>query len=236
MDDFITSSLAVGLTSFVVALAVGTGPLLYVAFRINTRMIRDDEDKLIKGGNRSVGLEMGTTMVCQAILMRHAATAAEAAVRSLFIYRYPTAEIFVVLGRCILFVVVMAIFAIGSIAVAGAIFRRLSKEIDELLEIENDNLAVAIFYGLVLIAIAIVLDPGMQDLAHSWCRCFVPDIWGRHDGAAERLKPAGGHIGRRYSQHLCASGDALALESPKRAAAKCCPGGRRRKALSEEQT
>ncbi len=168
MYNFITSNLAVGLASLVVALAVGAGPLFYARLRIKKHwIVRAHEDKLLLAGNRSVGFEMGATIVCQAILMRNAATAVAATVRGLFIYQYPTVEIFVVLGRCLLFVAIMAFLTIGSLALAGAIFRRLSSKIDEMKEIETDNLAVAIYYGLVLVAIALVLDPGMQDLAHS---------------------------------------------------------------------
>ncbi len=54
-----------------------------------------------------------------------------------------------------------------SIWLARKIFRLMTKGLSEDDEISKGNVAVAVFSGLVLLAITIILSDGMQDLSRS---------------------------------------------------------------------
>ncbi len=57
--------------------------------------------------------------------------------------------------------------AIGSVWLAGWLFTRMTGDIPEQEEILRDNVAVAIFYAFVLLAITVILNEGIEDLARS---------------------------------------------------------------------
>lgn len=172
MGEFNELNLWAGLTAFLVAMVLGAGPLVYLAFRFNIGLTRnEDEEAMLRKGNRAVGIHLGAMLVCQAILIRHAVPAAMEAIRTLFVYKVPGSEAWALLFRSFLFGVVIVGFSFFSVRLAGGLFMRLTRRIQERQEIfEKDNVAVALFYALVLLAITIVLNEGMEDLARS----FVP--------------------------------------------------------------
>lgn len=172
MSDFGLKFLA-GVVAYIVAFLTAAGPLLY-ASHLSSRLLaylhRNDEEGQVSSGNRSMAIRMGTRMLCQAILIRHAVTATAAVVRSLFVYQYPFAEGLQLIGRSFLLIVIINILAMASIFAAEETFKKFTKKINEDVEIKNDNVAVAIFVALALLAITLVLDPGMEDFANA----FIP--------------------------------------------------------------
>jgi len=55
--------------------------------------------------------------------------------------------------------------AVGSIYIGLKAFDKLTAGIDELLEIKKGNVAVGVFFFSILIAIAILIRPGVSDFA-----------------------------------------------------------------------
>lgn len=171
MDDSNILSAMAGLLAYGVAVLLGTGPLIYAAFWLDTALTtKINEDEEMQQGNRSIAIELGATILCQAILARHAVYAFMAMIRTLFVESLKGTEVFWLLARSIGFIIVILVFSLGSIHIAGKIFKRIMKsrkhvKIDE--AINKNNVAVAIFYALVLIAITIVLNEGMADFSRS---------------------------------------------------------------------
>lgn len=172
MGKFNVLNIWAGLTAYLVAIVLGTGPLVYLAFRFNIGLTRnEDEEAMLREGKRAVGIYAGAMLVCQAILIRHAVPAAMEVVRTLFVYKVPSSEAWALIGRSILFAAIIVGSSFLSVQVAGGLFTRLTGRIQERQEIfEKDNVAVALFYAFVLVAITIILDEGMHDLARS----FIP--------------------------------------------------------------
>lgn len=172
MSEFGLKFLA-GVAAYVVAFLTAAGPLLY-ASHLSSRLPKDlhkeDEEGQVSKGNRSIAIRMGARMLCQAILIRHAVFATVAVVRSLFVYRYPFVESLLLIGRSLLLIVAINILAMFSIYAAEATFKMFTKKIDEDRQIAKDNVAVAIFVAFALLAITLVLDPGMEDFASA----FIP--------------------------------------------------------------
>lgn len=172
MNQFNTLNIGAGLTAYVVAVLFGTGPVVYLAYRFNIGLTRkEDEEAMLLAGKRSVGIYLGAILVCQAILIRHAVPTMMEAIRTLFVYEIPGKEAWALGLRSLLFGLILVGFALFSVRFAGGLFTFLTRKINEKDEIlKKDNVAVALFHALVLLAITIILNEGVEDLARS----FVP--------------------------------------------------------------
>jgi uncharacterized membrane protein YjfL (UPF0719 family) len=170
MDDSNFLIIGAGLLAYCVAVTLGTGPLAYAAYWLDKTLTKKaDEDKLLHDGNRSAGLELGTTLLCQAILVRHAVYAAMAVFRSLFVESLTLGAATAVILRSVLCIVIIASLGFGSVQIAGAIFKKFIRrriDIADAIRVQ-DNLAVAIFYSLTLLAITLVLNEGIEDFSRS---------------------------------------------------------------------
>ena len=147
--------------------------LVFLVYRANAFITREvDEEGLLRGGHRSIGLSLGAILLSQAILLRHAVHPVMVMVRELFLERPSAREALVTAARCAGVVSLLAVLAFASTAFAAFLFTRMTRGIDEHAEIHRDNVAVAIFHAFVLLAITAVLNEGMEDLSRS----LVP--WG----------------------------------------------------------
>lgn len=172
MGEFNALNLWAGVTAYLVAVVLGVGPLMYLVFRFNIGLTRKiDEETMLRQGKRAVGIYLGAMLVCQAILIRNAVPAAMEVIRALFVYEIQPAEALALVGRSILLTTILVGLSLLSVWIAGGLFTLLTRKIQERDEIlQGDNVAIALFYALVLLAITIILNEGMRDLARS----FVP--------------------------------------------------------------
>ncbi len=169
MDESDLLGVVAGLIAYGLAALLGAGPAVYVAYWLNKTLTKKtNEDELLKEGSRAIALELGTTMLCQAILIRHAIYAAMAVVRILFIEDLTGSELSSVLVRSIVCIAVIVTLALVSVHIAGFMFKKLTSKLDVEGAIRNrGNVAMAIFYSLALLAITLVLNEGMEDLSRS---------------------------------------------------------------------
>ncbi|HSK76425.1 MAG TPA: DUF350 domain-containing protein [Thermoanaerobaculia bacterium] len=161
------SSLLAGLLAYGVAVLVSV-LLVFVTYRVNTLLTnRLEEERMLLAGHRSIAIALGATILSQALLLRHALFPIMAVVRDLFLGRSSVGEALLVAGQCALFVLVIGLLSFGSVAFAGWLFTRMTGHLPEHEEILKDNVAVAIFYAFVLLAITAILNEGIEDLARS---------------------------------------------------------------------
>jgi uncharacterized membrane protein YjfL (UPF0719 family) len=59
------------------------------------------------------------------------------------------------------------IIAFSAIYFALQIFIRLTKDLDELKEIKENNIAVGILLGLIIVSMALLLQPGLDTILNS---------------------------------------------------------------------
>ena len=161
------AAVAAGLLAYAVAVLAST-VLVFVLYRVNTRLTRHiDEASLLASGHRSIAIWLGAIVLSQALLLRHAVFPVMAIVRDLFLEPVSLGTALVVIGQCALIFVIIAVLAFGSVALAGWLFTRLTARIPEQEEIVKDNVAVAIFFAFVLLAITLILNEGIEDLSRS---------------------------------------------------------------------
>ena len=167
MKSFDLPSILAGLLACGVAVFVSTA-LVFIAFRLNMMLRRREEQvRLLLSGHRSIAIALGATILSQALLLRHVVFPVMAVLRDLFLQRASLFTAFAVAGQCGVFFLVIGGVAIGSVWLAGWLFTHMTGDLPEQEEILRDNLAVAIFYAFVLLAITVILNEGIEDLARS---------------------------------------------------------------------
>lgn len=168
MPEIELASIAAGVLAYAVAIGLAI-VLVFGTFRLHAALLtsRRDEEHMLLAGHRSLAIALGASLLSQAILLRHAVYPTMAVVRDLFLGRPTLGAVGRVVGQCALFWVVVAVASIGSVLLAAWLFTRMTGRLPEQEEILKDNVAVAIFYAFVLLAITAVLNEGIEDLARS---------------------------------------------------------------------
>ena len=142
--------------------------LIFLMFKFNLFITRKvDEEKLLLQGNRSVAIVLGSVLISQAILLRHAVYPIMTVLRNSLVNKISGISILSLILYCILFFAIIGILSFFGVAFSSWMFSRISGKIDELKEIEKDNIAVAIFMGAVILAITLIIEHGIADLAKS---------------------------------------------------------------------
>jgi uncharacterized membrane protein YjfL (UPF0719 family) len=160
-------TLLAGLVAYGVAVLLAT-LLVFGTYRINTLLAsRLEQERLLLSGHRSIAISLGSVMLSQAILMRHAVFPAMAVLRDLFLVRLSPGVVLASLAQCALFFVIVSLASIASVVLAVSMFTRLTGKIPEHEEILKDNQAVAIFFACALLSITLILNEGMEDLSRS---------------------------------------------------------------------
>jgi uncharacterized membrane protein YjfL (UPF0719 family) len=171
MQGFFSSlnflNITAGLIAYTVALLVSTA-LVFITFRLNTILKkRSAQEAKLKEGHRSMAIALGATLLGQAILLRHVVFPVMAVVRDLFVQQGRTASLGLIVLQGSSFFVLISLLSIGSIWIGSFLFTKMTGKLEEQKEIEDDNIAVAIFYAFVIISIALIVNAGMEDLSRS---------------------------------------------------------------------
>ena len=162
MGEFNFGNIVGGVMAYCVALGVA-----YLAYTLNIRMTSRDDVALLKKDHRATAIVLGMTILCQCFLTRHAVFASMAIIRLLFVKNLNVSEKISFGFRTILLLILIVSLALLAVRVAGGIFKLMTRGLDEDNEIANNNISVATFYGIVLVAMTLIIDEGMQDLSQS---------------------------------------------------------------------
>ena len=165
-SGFDLSAMLAGIVAYGVSVGAAV-VLVFLIYRINTKLTSIDEQKMMLGGHRSVAICLGTVVLCQAFLLRHAVFPIMAVVRDLMLAPVSLKAALWVCAQCALFFVVIAGLAFISVALGAWFFARMTGDLPEHEEIVKDNIAVAIFFAFVLLAITAIVNEGIEDLSRS---------------------------------------------------------------------
>jgi uncharacterized membrane protein YjfL (UPF0719 family) len=142
--------------------------LVFLTYRINTILTsKSGEEKHLLEGNKAVEISIGSVVLSQAILLRHAVFPTMAVLRDLFIRPAALTSTLWAIASCILFFIIIGLLSLGSVWLAGNLFTRMTRKLPEQEEILKDNVAVGIFFGLVVLGITLIINEGLEDLSRS---------------------------------------------------------------------
>lgn len=160
-------SLAAGLLAYALSLLASI-LLVFLTYRLNTLLTsKIDEERYLLSGNKSIAISLGSVILSQAILLRHAVFPTMVVLRDLFTSTADLDATLWVLAHCVLFFVIIGVLSFGSVAVATWLFSRMTRKIPEREEIQKDNVAIAIFFAFVVLAITLIVNEGLEDLSRS---------------------------------------------------------------------
>lgn len=135
-------------------------------FQKLTRGINDVEE--LKNKNIAVGILNGAIAISIIIVVRNSIETAITIFSNTL--RNPESEITTYLKTSALMlghIVLAGIIAFCSIYIALQIFMRLTKDLEELKEVKENNIAVSIFLSAIIISIALLLEPGLQTILNA---------------------------------------------------------------------
>ncbi len=160
-------SVVAGLIAYGVSL-VAAVLLVFGTYRLNMLLTsRLDEERLLLQGNRSVAIGLGSILLSQAILLRHAVFPTMTMVRDLLLKPVSAGAALWVLGHCAAFFLIVGTLAFASVALAAWFFKKMTGPLPERDQILKDNVAVAILFAFVILGVTLIVNEGLEDLSRS---------------------------------------------------------------------
>lgn len=146
--------------SFALAVAV-----TWVSFKAFSRMTRHiDEMAEFKKNNASAGVLFASSLLAVAVVVREAIYPCISGLRTALFQGFTWGGVVKVLLLGLVFIALATLGAVCAVTVATRTFLKLTRELDELEAIQQNNLAVAIALGAVIVTMGLFLAQGMQTL------------------------------------------------------------------------
>lgn len=136
----------------------------FVVFNILTKKI--DEEEELKANNFAVSILLSSFIFSMMLLITSALAPANQNLLIAIQQKVAVSALAIVLGKIVLIFVIAAIVAFIIMWVAMLSFMFLTTTIDEMAEIKNKNIAIAIVLGVLLISMALLISSsgGLKDL------------------------------------------------------------------------
>jgi uncharacterized membrane protein YjfL (UPF0719 family) len=157
--------LITGLVQIFLSLVLGI-LFVYWASKVFQRVTRGiNETEELKNNNVAVAILNSAIVLAIIIVVRNSIETAITIFSNLL--RNPEAVLITYLKTALLMlghIVLAGIIAFGLIYIALHIFIWLTKDLEELKEIKENNIAVGIFLSVIIVAIALLLEPGIRTI------------------------------------------------------------------------
>ena len=155
--------LITGIIQIVLSVVIGM-LFIYFASRIFQKLTSsiNDIDEL-KENNVAVAVLDGAIVLAIIIVVKNSIETAITIFSNTL--RNPDAEVLTYIKTAALMlghIILAGVIAFGAIYIALQFFMWLTKDLDELNEIKANNVAVSIFLGVIIIALALLLEPGVR--------------------------------------------------------------------------
>ncbi len=154
-----------GLLEFLVSIFVSF-VLIFGSYRLFLILTpRFDEERQLRMKNTSVGIILGSILFGEALVVKQAIYPAMAVIQIFILGQEKSALSFVkMLGFSVGYVFLAGILALICILFSFWLFNKLTPRIDHFEEIKKNNIAVALFMALVIVAICLLISSGVSGL------------------------------------------------------------------------
>jgi uncharacterized membrane protein YjfL (UPF0719 family) len=155
-----------GLFSLTLALVMGI-MAIYLGFNAFKRINHSiDEEFELRNNNIAVALVSGSFIISLGILMKSVIDPITQTVFNL-VYQYQQlgiglGDVFSTLGIVLLQFSVALILSLATLTLGTRLYMKLNRQTDEITEIANNNIAVAIVVSAITITLSIMLSGGME--------------------------------------------------------------------------
>jgi uncharacterized membrane protein YjfL (UPF0719 family) len=155
-----------GLFSLTLALVMGI-IAIYLGFNAFKRINHSiDEEFELRNNNIAVALVSGSFIISLGILMKSVIDPITQTVFNL-VYQYQQlgiglGDVFSTLGIVLLQFSVALILSLATLTLGTRLYMKLNRQTDEITEIANNNIAVAIVVSAITITLSIMLSGGME--------------------------------------------------------------------------
>ncbi len=132
---------------------------------------RFDEEVQLKKKNASVGIVLGSILLGEALVVKQAIYPVMSVIQIFVLGQEKNLKnFFQMLGYGAGYVLLAGIFAVGCILFSTWLFNKLTPKINQYEEIKENNIAIALFMALFIIAISLLISAGVAGLI----RALIP--------------------------------------------------------------
>jgi uncharacterized membrane protein YjfL (UPF0719 family) len=153
-----------GVIQLLLSLAVGIVYILSAYWLFKKLTLNIDDTKELKNKNTALAVFMGATIFSVIFISRHAVDTGINGI--LIVVNNPklgaVANYLIAAGLFLADIGISGLIAFLSVWIGVLIIMKLTKNIDEMKEIAENNLAVAILAAVVIIGLAIFIDPAIN--------------------------------------------------------------------------
>ena len=164
--DFVL--LITGLVQIALSLVIGV-LFIYAASKVFRKMIKGiNETEELKNNNIAVAILNSAIIIALILVVSNSIESAITIFGNTL--RNPDAVISTYLQTVLimlLHIIIAGLVAFSAIYIAMYFFMWLTKDLDELAEIKNNNIAVSLLLGIIIISIALLLQPGITTILDS---------------------------------------------------------------------
>lgn len=157
-----------GIVQIALSLIIGVF-FIFAATKIFQNLVKGiDENEELKNNNVAVAILNGAIVISLILVVQNSVESAIIIFGNTL--RNPDAEILTYLQSALimlLHIILSGFIAFIAIYIAMHIFLWLTKDLDELKEIKGNNIAVSILLGIIIISIALLLQPGIKTILDS---------------------------------------------------------------------
>jgi uncharacterized membrane protein YjfL (UPF0719 family) len=160
------------LTTYQMLLALSFGLLtVFITLKVvNNIILKVNFFDLVKNGNIALAILEGVLIFCVLFLVETSILPSVDALRTMILaYQTFTIQMFLIsFGYFLLFYVISLIFSYILIISAFYVFISATAKLDEIQEIKNNNISVAVLVGAVLLSVTLYIRPSLGNLVHSF--------------------------------------------------------------------
>jgi len=157
--------LITGFVQIVLSLVIGI-LLIYSASKIFQKLIKGiNESEEIKNNNVAVAILNSAIVLSIILIVRNSIETAINIFSNTI--RNPESVITTYLktaGLMLGHIILSTILAFTSVYIALKFFMWLTKDLDELAEIKDNNIAVSVFLSIIIISLSLILEPGIRTI------------------------------------------------------------------------
>lgn len=170
MNSIAFVSLISGIVELILSFGLGLLTAFF-SFKAFTKLNKGiDEIKALHDNNTAVAILHGCMMIAAAIIIHESLAPAVAGLQMQLFSGFSMTGFWKFIGLTVGYVAIVLTTTIVTLSVSVKLFLKLTRDIDELAEIEKNNVSVSIVLGSVLIIMSFFLSSGVE----SFLSALVP--------------------------------------------------------------